>query len=147
MSIRDEIQEAIKQATKDRNHARLDTLRMAKGALLLKEKEKARDTGISDEEAVVALRAEVSKRRQSLEIYRDVNKPEEADKLAVEISVLEEFLPQQLSEAAVEEKVRAFLSEHPDMTHAGKLTGALKKELGDQVDGKVLNDVCRRVLG
>ena len=43
--------------------------------------------------------------------------------------------------------LRAFLAEHPDMNHAGKLTGALKKELGDAADGKVLNEVCRRVLG
>ena len=32
------------------------------------------------------------------------------------------------------------------MNHAGKLTGALKKELGDTADGKVLNDICRRIL-
>jgi hypothetical protein len=33
------------------------------------------------------------------------------------------------------------------MNHAGKLTGAMKKELGDLADGKVLNEICRKVLG
>ena len=63
-----------------------------------------------------------------------------------EIRVLEEFLPQQLSAAQIEEKVRAYLAEHPGLTHAGKLTGALKKEFGDSADGKLLNEMCRKVL-
>ncbi len=63
-----------------------------------------------------------------------------------EIRVLEEFLPQQLSADQIEEKVRAYLSAHPDIDQAGKLTGALKKELGDQADGKLLNEICRKVL-
>ena len=146
MSIRDRIQEAIKEATKARDHARLDTLRMAKGALLLKEKEKARDAGITDVEAIETLRAEVRKRRQSQEIYQELGKSVEVEALTAEIAVIEAFLPQQISESAIEERVRAYLAEHPDMNHPGKLTGAMKKELGDAADGKVLNEVCRRVL-
>lgn len=147
MTLRERIQAAIIEATKARNHARLETLRMAKGALLLKEKEKARDAGISDAEAIEALRAEVKKRHQSLEIYQGLNKHDEAAALVKEIEVIEEFLPQQLSEDAVEQHVRAYLAKNPDVNHAGKLTGAMKKELGDAADGKLLNDVCRRVLG
>ena len=61
--------------------------------------------------------------------------------------MFEEFLPRQLSEAQLEEKVRAYLAEHPEVNHAGKLTGAMKKELGDLADGKMLNAVCQKVLG
>lgn len=147
MSIKEKIQEAMKQALKAREHARLETLRMAKGALLIKEKEKARDAGLSDEEVVAVLRSEVRKRQQSKEVFEELGKTAEAEALAVEISVIEEFLPRQLSEADIEARVRAYLGEHPEMNHPGKLTGALKKELGDAADGKVLNEVCRRVLG
>lgn len=147
MSLRDQIQEGIKNAMKNREQARLDTLRMAKGAILIKEKEKARAEAISDEEVVAVLRSEIRKRQQSMETYEQVGRQDVVDALKNEIAVIEEFLPKQLSEADVEAKVRAYLAEHPEMNHAGKLTGALKKELGDAADGKVLNDVCRRVLG
>ncbi len=60
--------------------------------------------------------------------------------------MLEEFLPQQLSADQIEERVRAYLADHPEIDHAGKLTGALKKELGDQANGKLLNEICRKVL-
>lgn len=147
MAIKEQIQEGIKEALKGRDQARLDTLRMAKGAILIKEKEKARTEAVGDEEIIAVLRSEIRKRQQSIETYEQLGKQEAVDGLKFEISVIEEFLPRQLSEADIEAKVRAFLAEHPDMNHAGKLTGALKKELGDAADGKVLNEVCRRALG
>jgi uncharacterized protein len=147
MTIKEKIQEGIKTATKSREQARLDTLRMAKGALLIKEKEKARAEGISDEEAIAVLRSEIRKRQQSMETYQQLGRNDAVEGLKQEIAIMEEFLPQQLSEADIEAKVRAYLAEHPEMNHAGKLTGALKKELGDSADGKILNEVCRRVLG
>ncbi len=147
MSIKQAIQEAIKEAMKRQEKLRLESLRMGKAALLMAEKETAKDQELSDEQAIQALRSEVRKRQQSMETYLSLGQAEEVEKLREEIAVLEEFLPAQLGEEQLEAKVRAYLAEHPDMNHAGKLTGAMKKELGDLADGKVLNDVCRRVLG
>jgi uncharacterized protein YqeY len=147
MSIKHDVQEAMKLAMKSKETLRLECLRMAKGALLLKEKESAKDQELSDEEAVKALRAEVKKRQQTLETFQGLGKTEEVEKTAAEIAILEEFLPKQFTEAQLEEKVRAFVAEHPEMHHAGKLTGVMKKELGDLADGKMLSDICRRLLG
>ena len=147
MTIKERIQEAMKEALRAKDQLRLETLRMAKGALLNKEKEGARDQGLSEADAIAALRAEIRKRQQSIETYKEHNRPAEVDRLLQEIAIFEAFLPTQLGEAEVEAKVRAYLEAHPDMNHPGKLTGAMKKELGDLADGKVLNEVCRRVLG
>lgn len=145
MSIRNAIQEAMKQAMKDRDRPRLESLRMAKGALLLKEKEAG--TEVSDEDAILTLRSEVRKRHQSMEAFEAVGKIDAVEETRQEIAVFESFLPQQLTEAQVEDKVRAYLAAHPEVNHAGLLTGAMKKELGDAADGKMLNAVCRKVLG
>ena len=64
-----------------------------------------------------------------------------------EIAILESFLPQQLSKEALTEKVRAYLADNPDINHPGRLTGAMKKDLGDLADGKMLSEVCQEVLG
>jgi len=141
--IKTRVQNDMKEALRAKNQTRLDCLRMIKGALLLKEKEGA---ALTDETAVAALRSEVRKREQTLEMLEEHGKQEEAAATKEEIAIIESYLPQQLSEAQVEEKVRTYLAEHPEINHAGRLTGALKKELGDSVDGKMLNDVCRRVL-
>jgi uncharacterized protein YqeY len=144
MGIKQAIQDAMKDAMKHKDHARLECLRMAKGALILKEKEKGGD--ITEEDAVAALRGEVRKRHQTAATMREVGRGDAAAEAEREIEVIESFLPRQLDEQALEARVRAFVAEHPDVSHAGKLTGMLKKELGDQADGKMLNDVCRRVL-
>lgn len=146
MSIKSAVQEAIKQAMKDKDTLRLECLRMAKGALLLKEKESAKDTELSDEEAVKSLRGEIRKRQQSMETYQSLGKTDEVAKIEQEIAILESFLPRQLTLEQLEEKVKAYLAEHPELNHAGKLTGALKKELGDLADGKMLNEVCRKAV-
>lgn len=147
MSVKTDIQQAMKEAMKNKDSQRLEVLRMAKGALLLAEKAQAKDKELSGDEAVKALRGEVKKREKSIDTYQELGKDDEVERLKTEISVLEEFLPRQLSPEQVEEKVRAYLAEHPEIDHPGKLTGALKKELGETVDGKTLNETCRRVLG
>jgi len=147
MNIKERVQNELKQAMKNKDTARLEVLRMAKGALLIKEKESPKDKELTDDEAVMALRGEIKKRQQSIEIFREHGKHAEVQALEVEIKVIEEFLPRQLSEEELEQTVRAYLAEHPEMNHAGKLTGALKKELGPSADGKTLNEVCRKVLG
>ncbi len=147
MSIMSAVQEAMKQAMKDKDTVRLETLRMVKGALLLKEKSTARSEEMSDDEAISALRSEVRKRKDSIEVYQQLGKMDEVAKLEKEIAVIEEFLPQQMGRDEVIQRVKQYLMEHPEINHAGKLTGIMKKELGERVDGKLLNEVCRELLG
>ena len=145
MTIKEKVQEEIKTAMRAKETFRLECLRMAKGALLLKEKETGKPA--TEEQSVAVLRAEVKKRQQTAETYRELGKPDEAASAEREAAIIEEFLPRQLSESDLEAKVRAYVAAHPEVNHAGKLTGALKKELGDSADGKLLNDVVKRVLG
>jgi len=147
VSIRIAVQDALKEAMKNKEQARLECLRLAKAALLVLEKSGPKDHEISDEAAIAALRAEVRKRQQSIETFEQLGRSEEVAALKADISVLEEFLPKRLSEEEVEARVRAYLAANPEVNHAGKLTGAMKKELGDLVDGKVLSTLCQRALG
>lgn len=144
MGIKERVQDEIKAAMKNKDMVRLECLRMVKAALLVKEKESG--AGLTEETAMVAVRGEVKKRQQSLEIFRELGKENEVAATEAEIAVIEEFLPKQLGEDEIEVRVRAYLADHPEVNHPGKLTGALKKELGEQVEGKMLNSVCRRVL-
>ncbi|MBI4558921.1 MAG: GatB/YqeY domain-containing protein [Candidatus Hydrogenedentes bacterium] len=145
MTIKERVQAGITDAMKQKNHARLECLRLLKAALLLKEKESSSD--LTEEASVAALRAELKKRQQSIEVYRGLGKTDEVAALESDVKVIEEFLPKQLSEAELEARVRAYVAEHPEVNHPGKLTGILKKELGDLADGKMLNELCKKVLG
>jgi uncharacterized protein len=144
VTIKQEIQDAMKDALRNKETVRLDCLRMAKGALLIKEKD---GTGeLTEEDSISILRSEVKKRQQTLETYAELGKDDVVEVTRQEIEIIESFLPQQLSEEDLEAKVRAYLDANPDVNHAGRLTGAMKKELGDAADGKMLNVICQKVL-
>ena len=145
MTIKEHIQAEMKSAMKHKHTERLECLRMLKAAVMLKEKETG--NAVSDEEAMAALRSEIRKRQQSLEVFREHGRDAEADATEREIAVIEEFLPRQLSAEEIEARVRACLADHPEINHPGKLTGIMKKELGESADGRLLNEVCRKVLG
>lgn len=145
MSIKARVQEEMTKAMRAKDTVRLECLRLAKGALVLKEKEGAGE--LTEELAAGALRGEIKKRQQSAEIFREHGKEAEALAAENEIRIIQEFLPQQMPAEELEAYVRGYLAEHPEVNHAGKLTGAIKKELGDRADGKMLNEICRNVLG
>jgi uncharacterized protein len=145
MSIKEDIQNQMKDALRAKDQIRLDCLRMAKGAILLKEKEGSKE--VTDDITIAILRSEVKKRQQTIETLTELGKDEDVELSRNEIAIFESFLPQQLSKEALTEKVKAYLAENPDINHPGRLTGAMKKELGDLADGKMLNEVCQAVLG
>lgn len=144
MGIKERVQDDMKAAMKAKDGFRLECLRMVKAALTMKEKESNEE--LSDERSIAVLRSEIRKREQSIEIFREHNRPEEAEAAEREIALIQGYLPRQLGADEVEARIRAYLAEHPEIDHAGKLTGALKKELGDAVDGKLLNELCRKAL-
>ena len=144
MTLKEKIQNEMKIAMKSKNAERLGCLRMLKGAVMVKEKESG--TEATDDDVVAALRTELRKRKQSLELFVEHNKTDEAATTENEIAIIGEFLPQQLSAEQLEEKIKAYLAEHPEINHPGKLTGMMKKELGEAADGKMLNDLCQKVL-
>lgn len=144
MGLRDDIMNAIKDAMRAKDQERLGTLRLMKAAVLMLEKSGKGE--VSDEDIVAALRTEIKKRQQTLELLREHNKADETAAVEREIAVVEEFVPQQLSMDDLLDRVRAYAADHPEIDNAGKLTGAMKKELGDLADGRMLNQACRQVL-
>lgn len=145
MGLRNEIMDAIKDAMRAKDQERLNTLRLMKAAILLKEK--SGQTDIPEEELIAAMRAEIKKRQQTLDVLRDLNKAEELAATEREIAIIEEYLPKQLSPEDVLAKVKEYAAAHPEIDNPGRLTGAMKKELGDLADGRVLNEACKQVLG
>ncbi len=151
-SLRDQFSEALKAAMRAHEAARTSTLRM----ILAKVKDidiAARPKGVervSDDEITSALRGMVKSRRESVELYRQGNRPELVEKEEAEIAVIEGFLPQQMDDAALAVAVDAAVAETgaagpKDM---GKVMGALKAKHGAALDlGRATPLVKARLAG
>jgi uncharacterized protein len=98
MSLREQFTEQLKVSMKAGDAPRTSSLRM----ILARLKDidiAARPKGVDrvpDEEIIAALRGMVKSRRESVELYRQGNRPELVAKEAAEIAVIESFLPQQM---------------------------------------------------
>ena len=145
MELRSQISQALKDAMRERNAVRLSTLRLISAAIKDRDIEKraengGEDDGVGDGEILTILGKMVKQRHESARAYEEGGRLELAEKELAEITVIEDFLPRQLSEtetaAAVEKAVaKTGASSIRDM---GKVMGELKGRYTGQMDfGKV----------
>jgi len=138
MSLRDQFTEQLKASMKAGDTPRTSTLRM----ILARLKDvdiAARPKGIDkvpDEEVVAMLRGMVKSRRESVELYKQGNRPELAAKEEAEIAVIEGSLPQQMDEATIAQAVADAVAETgaTSIKDMGKVMAALKAKHAAALD-------------
>jgi hypothetical protein len=130
MGLREQFTDQLKASMKAGDAARTSTLRMIMARL--KDVDiAARPKGIDrvpDEEVLATLRGMVKSRRESVELYRQGNRPELVAKEEAEIAVIEGFLPRQMDDAATEQAVAAAIAETgaASIRDMGKVMAALR---------------------
>jgi uncharacterized protein YqeY len=138
MALRDQFTDQLKTAMRAGDAPRVSTLRM----ILSKVKDAdiaARPKGIDkvpDEDVLSALRGMVKSRRESVDLYRQGNRPELAAKEEAEIAVIEAFLPQQMNEAASEQAVVDAIAETgaASIKDMGKVMAMLRAKYAATLD-------------
>ena len=150
MSLKDRIGDEIKAAMKAKDKIRLNTVRSVKKVILEKESE-LRAKGVDEltaEQEIEILTKLAKQRRDSVEQFTKAGRDDLAEKESQELTVLEEFLPAQMTEeevaAAVEEAIAQTGASSPkDM---GKVMGVLMKELKGKADGKLIQTLVKDKL-
>jgi uncharacterized protein YqeY len=149
MSLKTNIDNSIKDAMRAKDQDRLRTLRAIKSLILLEETS-ATNTGgeLSADVELKLLTKAAKQRRDSLEIFVAQGREDLAEKEQIELTIIEELLPKQLTEdelkAKLEEiKARVGASAPSDM---GKMMGVATKELAGLADGKVVSAMVKALL-
>lgn len=146
MALKDQLDQHLKDAMREKAQLRLDTIRMLKSAIKYREIELMKPLDDAGVHAVVA--SEIKRRRDSVEQYRAGNRPELADKEEAEIAILQGYLPQQLGAeelaAKVDEAVRKVGAQ--GMKDMGAVMKALMPEVQGRADGKVVSDLVKARL-
>ncbi len=149
--LREDIQNAIKEAMKNHETERLSTVRMVLAGVKEKDVD-ARGKGkecASDADLLSMMQTMIKQRQESAKMYRDGGREELAAKEEAEISVIQGFLPKQMSESEVEEAVRAAIAETgaASMKDMGKVMGALKEKYAGQMDFGAVSGKIKAMLG
>ena len=148
MALREQLNEDIKTAMKARDSERLGALRLLSAAA--KQREVDERITLDDAALIAIVEKEIKKRRESIAQYEKGQRQDLADKEKFEISVIEAYLPKQLSQAEVDAIVAEALASTGAKTPAdmGKVMGVLKPRLAGKADmGKVSAMVKAKLAG
>ena len=148
MSLKEKIDAAIKAAMLARQQSRLLALRSIKSLILLEETKEGASGGLSADSEMKILNKAAKQRRDSLDIYRQQGRTDLVEKEQSELSVIEEFLPRQLSAEELDAKIREIIRETGAAGPAdmGKVMGTATKALAGMAEGKAISESVKRIL-
>jgi len=152
MDMRSRITDALKSAMKNKDAARLSTLRLINAAIKDKDidlRGKGDDAVVTDADVLAILGKMVKQRQESAKVYEEGGRLELAEKELAEVVVIEDFLPKQLSEAETEAAVKAAIAEvgAGSIRDMGKVMGVLKGKFTGQMDFGKVGPMVKDLLG
>ena len=149
MNLFDQISEDIKKAMLARDKVRLEALRGVKKEFLEAKTAKGANGELTDENATKIMVKMVKQRKESARIYEENTRPELAEFELSEASVIEEYLPKQLSAEELEAELKAIIAETgaTGPKEMGKVMGVATKRLAGRAEGKLISAKVKELLG
>jgi uncharacterized protein len=148
MTLKQRINEEMKSALRARESARLSAIRLLLAAIKQREVDDRKE--LSDAEIVAVVEKMLKQRRESIAQYEKANRQDLVDAEQFEVSVLQAYMPQALSDAQVDADIGAAIASTGARTVAdmGKVMAVLKQQLAGRADmGKVSAAVRARLMG
>ena len=148
MTLEQQIQEDIKAAMKAKDTVAMNATRAIKGEILLFKTSEGGSKEVTDADSQKMIQKLVKQRKEAAEQFVAAGRQELADNELSEASVMEKYLPKQLSEAEVEAKVREIIAAvgASSIKDMGKVMGAANKALAGQSDGRTISTIVKKLL-
>ena len=142
-----DINQLIKEAMLAKDSVRLSSLRAIKSAFLLAQTEKGAGD-LDDAAKQKIIQKQVKQRKDAAAIYLEQNRQDLADDEMAQVAILEEFLPEQLSEDKIREVVTAVIAQvgASSMADMGKVMGTVNQQLAGKADGKIIAQIVKSLL-
>jgi uncharacterized protein YqeY len=146
VSLLARLEDDLKEAMRAKDAGRRDALRLILNALRGAEKELQRP--LHDDEELQVLQRERKRRVEAAEAFRAGGREEQAQAEERELEVLQEFMPDQLSEEELEEIVDDVIAEvgATSMSHFGRVMADVMPQVSGRVDGSVVSHLVREKL-
>ncbi len=146
MSLKQQLQNDLKQAMRARDETRKRTLRMVLAAIKNREVEIRGE--LSDNDVLDILRKQVKQRQETLQELTRIERPEMAAAEQAELEILQSYLPRQLSRDEIAARARQVIAEvgATSPRQIGEVMRVLMPQLKGLADGKLVNQVVRELL-
>ncbi|MFC5047085.1 GatB/YqeY domain-containing protein [Aquimarina hainanensis] len=148
MSLQQEVMTAMKEAMKAKDSNALTSLRAIKSAILLAQTESGAKEELSEDQELKLLQKLVKQRKDSAAIFTEQGREDLAEPELAQAKVIEQFLPEQLSEEEIEKVVVEVIAATgaAGMKDMGKVMGAASAKLAGKADGKTISTIVKQKL-
>lgn len=148
MSIKEQLMADMKAAMKAKEEGKLalNTIRMARAHIRQAEIDNGH-ADFNDDQVLAVLRKEVKQRRETLSEIESSGREDLVEQTKAEIDVLEKYLPAEMTPEAVEVAVKEIVDAmDPGQKNMGSVMKAVMAKLKGQADGKLINQIVRKLL-
>ncbi|WP_159951938.1 GatB/YqeY domain-containing protein [Polaribacter septentrionalilitoris] len=148
MSLQKQVMDKMKEAMKAKDTVALQALRAVKSAFLLAKTETGAGEDLTADQELKIIQKQVKQRKDSADVFLKQGREDLANPELEEIAVLEQFLPEALTEEEIEGVVIATIDDlgASGMKDMGKVMGVVSKELAGQADGKTISTLVKKNL-
>lgn len=148
MSLEQKVMDEMKQAMRAKDEAALRTLRAIKAAILIEKTSSGASDSMTEDAEIKMLQKMAKQRRDSLDIFTTQNREDLAVKEREELSIIERFLPKQMSAEELQAEVKAIIEQVGATSPAdmGKVMGVASKQLAGKADGKAISETVKQIL-
>jgi len=146
MSLKEQIQNEVKEAMKAKDTKRRDALRLLTSAF--KQVEVDERIELDDAALLKIIQKQVKQRQDAASQYKDAGRDDLYDKEMAEIAIYEQYLPKQLDDTELESRLKEIIAQvgAESMKDIGKVMGAASKALNGLADGKRINSCAKNLL-
>ncbi|MBL19918.1 MAG: glutamyl-tRNA amidotransferase [Flavobacteriaceae bacterium] len=147
MSLQEIVNEQLKAAMKAKDKVALESLRAIKTAIMMTQTQ-AGAKELSPEDEIKLVQKLVKQRKDSAAIFHQQGRVDLAEPEEAQIKIIEQFLPEQLDEAAINEIVVGIIAKTgaAGMQDMGKVMGMASKAMAGMADGKTISSIVRQKL-
>jgi uncharacterized protein YqeY len=148
MSLEQKVMVDLKTAMLAKDEKSLRSLRAIKAAIINLKTSEGFAGEIKEDDEIKLLQKLVKQRKESLEIYEKQNREDLAEKEQEEISVIEKFLPKQMSGDELKVIIEKIIKDTGASSQAdmGKVMSMANKQLAGKADGKTIASVVKEIL-
>lgn len=144
--LKEKLLEDLKESMKEKNVIRKNVVQMVRAAILQIEKDKKIE--VSDSQIVEIIAKEAKKRKDALEDYQKSGREDLIEQMNQEIKILNEYLPNQLTEEELTQKMQEIITElgATSIKDIGAVMKKAKETIGAAANGKAINEVAKKIL-
>lgn len=145
--LKEKLMEDLKNAMKNKDEIRKNTVQMVRANILQIEKDKG--IQVEDDKIIEIIAKEVKTKKDALKDFEKAERQDLIDQTNKEIEILQEYLPKQLGREEIKVELEKIISEigATTMKDMGAIMKEAKAKMGASADGKTINEVAKEIMG